>query len=137
MNTAPAIPATTQEALTPEQMEFSWLVPYNKHLLRVDEAARVLGDRSPDFIRDLVESGQLEAHAQGSRDRSFLRVTKRSVVVYHCRTATYRSRDLARPLAEAACTFPDDLRAEIAGTILRSLTPDQRTDLLKRIGGAA
>lgn len=94
------------------QGHFDFAMPWGKLLLNTREVARAIG-REQDYVRQLVESGRLEAHqdsAFGERKSSL--VTRRSVLVYLAETATYEPRamqsrlealvdDLTRPQLEA------------------------------------
>jgi excisionase family DNA binding protein len=69
-----------------DQLEWDWMVPTTKNLLRPDEAARYLG-RSIDFIYGLIDEGELEAFAPLNREVERKVITRRSVVLYLARSA--------------------------------------------------
>lgn len=95
---APKLEPRTRQAL--ERGEFDFLQPYRKQLLRTDEVGTLIG-RDPRYVRDLVESGRLEAHrdsATGERKSNI--ITSRSVLLYLVETANYVPADFeARLLA--------------------------------------
>ncbi len=102
-----------------EQADFDFLVPTRKELMRPEEVSASL-DRSKDFVYDLVIEGKLESHRQGSKERTFLRVTRRSVVLYHLETASYEPADFARRLADLAKTLSPAMRRQLAQQLLES-----------------
>jgi hypothetical protein len=87
-----------EPVLTPEKLravkrgDFDFLMPFQtKNLLRTGEVAAVIG-RSPQFVRELVEQGKLEAHvssAYGEGIRESPLITRRSVILYLAETANY------------------------------------------------
>jgi hypothetical protein len=96
------------------QRHFDFLMPYKKALYSVREAAKAIG-REQDFVRKLIELGRLEAHADsafGTQKTNL--VTRRSILVYHARTAQYAPADFIESFAD----------------LLRALTPDQLTKLI-------
>ncbi|MEO7933231.1 MAG: hypothetical protein ABIT76_08750 [Chthoniobacterales bacterium] len=70
------------------QMDFDWLVPYGKLLLRPDEVQKCLG-RERQHIYDLIGEGKLEAHGVTDRDKQRYTITRRSVVLRLAETALY------------------------------------------------
>lgn len=69
--------------------EWDLLLPVARNLYRTDEVGRAIG-RSTYFVRELIDSGRLEAHrdsAEGTRHTNL--VTKRSVLLYLITTANY------------------------------------------------
>jgi len=104
----PRFQASEREFAT-AQLNFDFLLPYKKSLYSVPETAKAIG-RKDDFVRELIDDGRLEAHADsafGSLKSN--RVTRRSIAVYLARTAQY---DPAQ--------FIDQFRE-----LFRTLTPEQ------------
>ena len=78
----------SQAEIDSAQMRFDWLIPFQaKQKLTTAEAAQCLA-RGQDFVRELVETGKLEAFGDSAfGERESLRITRRSVVVHLARTA--------------------------------------------------
>lgn len=97
------------------QRHFDFLMPFKKALYSVREAAKAIA-REDDFVRKLIELGRLEAHADSAfgTQKSNV-VTRRSILVYHLRTALYEPAN-----------FVDDSFADL----LRAMTPEQLTKLI-------
>lgn len=96
------------------QRNFDFLLPYKKPLYTVPETGKTIG-REQDFVRELIELGRLEAHADsafGTRKSNL--ITRRSIAVYFARTAQYDP-------AHFVDSFKD---------LLTTLTPDQLTKLI-------
>lgn len=96
------------------QRHFDFLMPYKKPLYSVKETGKAIG-REDDFVRKLIELGRLEAHADsafGTQKTNL--VTRRSILVYHLRTAQYQPSDFIESFAE----------------LLRAMTPEQLTQLI-------
>lgn len=87
-------------------------------LLKPLEAAAELR-RSRDFVYDLIIEGKLEAHSQGSRTRQFLRITRRSVALYHLETSNRPPDDLFDQVKALAATLSPRRRRELANRLLR------------------
>lgn len=96
------------------QRNFDFLMPYKKALLTVPEVGKVIG-REQDFVRELIDNGRLEAHADSAfGERKSNRVTRRSVLIYFARTAQYSPSHFIDTFEE----------------ILRSLTTAQLSQLI-------
>lgn len=96
------------------QRHFDFLMPYKKPLYTVPETAKTIG-REVDFARKLIELGRLEAHADsafGTQKTNL--VTRRSILVYHLRTAQYEPAHFIESFAE----------------LLRAMTSEQLTKLI-------
>ena len=105
-----ATPAEIESA----QRSFDFLMPYKKALLTTPEVAKVI-TFGEDFVRELIDDGRLEVHADSAfGERKTNRVTRRSVLVYFARTAQY---DPAH--------FIDQFRE-----LLKTLTPEQLNKLI-------
>ncbi len=77
--------------LTKWEHEFGFLIDFEKRVMRVDEAARLLG-RSFSYVYRAIEEGDLEAHRPRNRERQVYRITRRSLALHFAETATYKSR---------------------------------------------
>lgn len=86
---APKIAAQIDQGL------FDFLVPYRKPTLQPNEAARCLGEKSKDFVYDLIHTGKLESvgmEAKGTREGYI--VTRRSLLLYLVKRAHFDPTDL-------------------------------------------
>ncbi|HMJ06382.1 MAG TPA: hypothetical protein VK474_09035 [Chthoniobacterales bacterium] len=100
--------------LASAQRNFDFLMPYKKALLTTKEVAQVIG-REQDFVRELIQEGRLESHADSAFGlMKSNRVTRRSVLVYFARTAQYEPAQ-----------FIDGFR-----DLFLTLTPEQLTKLI-------
>ncbi len=88
----------------------------NRELLRVDEVARRLGVER-DYVYTLLADGSLEAHRRPGVERSTALITKRSVLAWLAKSATYEPADFVSTLADLA----------------NGLKPEQRAELRKRL----
>jgi hypothetical protein len=96
------------------QRHFDFLMPYRKPLYTVPETAKTIA-REGDFVRKLIELGRLEAHADsafGTQKTNL--VTRRSILVYHLRTAQYEPAHFIESFAD----------------LLGAMTGDQLTKLI-------
>jgi len=77
-----------------EQGLFDFLVPYRKPSLQPNEAAKCLGERSKDFVYDLIALGKLESVSMEARGKrpSYI-VTRRSVLLYLVSRAQFDPAD--------------------------------------------
>lgn len=94
MMTAYQAPALTKAAARQlDQGMFDFLVPYRKPVLLPSEAARSIG-RSVDFVRDLIQGGQLESLEQAAKgERKVYLVTRRSVLCCLAKSANFEPAD--------------------------------------------
>lgn len=77
-----------------DQGFFDFLVPYRKPMLQPNEAAKCFGEKSKDFVYDLIATGNLESvsmKAKGTRP-SYI-VTRRSVLLYLVSRAQFDPAD--------------------------------------------
>jgi hypothetical protein len=114
MSDAPKKFLASARELDLAQRNFDFLMPFKKALYTVPETAKTIG-REQDFVRELIQEGRLEAHADsafGTRKSNL--VTRRSVLVYFARTAQY---DPAQFL-------------DAFGDLMSALTADQLTKLI-------
>jgi excisionase family DNA binding protein len=115
-------PETTKYKVTQAEVDaahtsFDWLVPLRKNLLTTQEVARCIA-QGQDYVRQLIESGRLEAHqdsAFGSRLSN--RVTRRSVVVHLSRTAKYEPDTFLESLIDVAVTLSREGRARLINAL--------------------
>lgn len=96
--------SATAEEIARAQLTFDFLLPYSaaKQLLTTQEAARCLA-MTDETIRQLIQSGQLEAHgfnAAGTTGRETNRVTRRSLTVFLLRSAKYEGQALVNSLLD-------------------------------------
>ena len=96
--------AASAEEIARAQLTFDWLIPFSpaKQLLNTTEAARILSV-SDETVRQLIESGQLEAHgfnASGATERETNRVTRRSITVFLLRSAKHESDAIVASLLD-------------------------------------
>lgn len=76
-----------------DQGLFDFLVPFRKPSLLPAEAARCL-NKSPDFVRDLIQLGKLEAIPMAAKgEREVYIVTRRSVLLYLVERAQFDPAD--------------------------------------------
>jgi hypothetical protein len=96
------------------QRHFDFLMPYKKPLYNMRETVETIR-REDDFVRKLIELGRLEAHADsafGTQKTNL--VTRRSILVYHLRTAQYEPAQFIESFAD----------------LLSAMTPEQLTKLI-------
>lgn len=100
------------------QTDFDFLVPNRKELLRVDEVAEVLRF-DVDTVYNMILSGELEEHRR-TGSRSHKRVTRRSLIVWLAKSASYEPTHIVDTLAEIASTLTRERRRELAHKLLQS-----------------
>jgi hypothetical protein len=71
------------------------------------------------MIYALVEAGSLEAHRHPGAQKTHLRITRRSVIAYQARAATYESAELFDALLFMASTLSDAQRTGLATRLLK------------------
>lgn len=79
-------------------------------LLRIGGVAELLG-YGKDFVRSMIEEGKLEAHRPPDRRRGHARVTRRSVVLFMARAATYPGEELLAAVLFVVGTLIEGQRA--------------------------
>lgn len=119
--------------------DFDFLLPLAKNLWRTDEVADAIG-RSIQYVRQLIESGRLEAHkdsAYGTRESSL--VTRRSVLLYLAETATYDPAYFVIRLESAIKKLPTQSldRLIVTATRLRNTIREEQELPLARPRAAA
>ena|SRR5581483_1411552 len=88
-----AIAKSQQNGFSKEHLDkFEFLLPYEKPLLRPDEAAECLRFER-NHIYTLMLEGKLESHSDDDRERPTHRITRRSVLARLAKTAKYEPDD--------------------------------------------
>lgn len=107
------------------QRNFDFLMPYRKALYTIKEVCEAI-QRGPDFVRELIDDGRLETHADSAfGELKSNRITRRSVVVYLARTALYDPAHFIDSIEELLKTLTNEqlTRLSIAITRIRANRP--------------
>ena len=117
--------SASEAELFAAQRTFDFLMPYKKALLTTPEVGKVIG-RAQDYVRELIDQGRLESHADSAfgQQKSNM-VTRRSVLVYLARTAQYDPAHFVDSITDLLGTLTNEQlkRVIIAATRIRADRP--------------